>query len=920
MTVKMYKLYAIDTYKGKGAKFIENKYKEYTLRNLLNELENNKGYHMRLHKDSSYILFGDCDGFNGPFSKFAKMLIDFLSQHYDIKIIAENISYTENKAKAGSFHYSVPRLFCTCEKLKEIHNNFYEKNKIVFNYKDTNSKMVRVVDTSIYTEKWFRYPKQSKEGNADVVHVIEKGVMKDFVVEYVPKDSVCIDNKRYYANGVGTKKSIWRMTKDVSSDDNDNSNSNNSSTHDTDTDSDSDSNSDNDNDGSNNSSLFNIVQIILSYVDEYDNAVHWTNIGMALKNMSNDDELFDLWDEWSKKSYKYDDTATSKRKWTSFYGKDDRRKKRDGREGFGIKYLFDLLKISNPDKYVELQKMYDVNDAVTQHKCNFPNNKCNVTELISTNNAFDLVVSDKHCPIYDGIHPDSTSYRYIRYTGKGIICMMCTDDECMGKCCPDGGIMAEKGVTNKIFMINYGTINNHYGNKKKIMVNTLIDKTVKIFDDSKLNELMIDTLCGSDSSIIDAMYYYYKDTICVVDDRWHKLEGFCWVEFTNISQVFTNFRKLYDSIKMYCESNIVGLKLNEAQHTINAIKDNLTTSTKLKDIIKSELTRKGPFDANRNLITFKNGVFDLDKLEFRKGRSDDMIKNTLSYDYVEEYSDEAGMMKTLNELIFDEDALKCFLLFITMSLCGKNDYDLMLLLYALNPDRNNLLFISDIIKNSFGDCCYYVDNLTHETNNFVLMQNARIIITKSIDKLAHEDAHQLVKNKIVSTSNGKKINIQSSVLWICGDMPKIDENANKYIGKIRLPNTCDIDYNINKMDFMLLLFEYIKTYKTHAASLNVREIMFKNNDTEKRFMVKNGDKSDGESMCKKFMQECTRRSNTHVTGVDVYNRYQLWAKDNHKEPLSRIKLFKEMKQHAEYSKTVRIGTHKTTGFIHLMVI
>lgn len=169
----LYKLYAIDKYAGKTKKFIDNNYKEYTLNQLANELENDRGYHMRICIDKNYIFFGDCDGYDGTFDEFANMFIDFLFTFYRINVDSEEIYYTENESKPGSFHYSIPKIYGSCEKLKEIHERFYEKYKNVF-CKNNEGKTTRVVDTSIYTNKWFRYPNQSKESDDTVKHNIKR--------------------------------------------------------------------------------------------------------------------------------------------------------------------------------------------------------------------------------------------------------------------------------------------------------------------------------------------------------------------------------------------------------------------------------------------------------------------------------------------------------------------------------------------------------------------------------------------------------------------------------------------------------------------------------------------------------------------------------------------------------------------------
>lgn len=211
----MYKIYAIDVYAGSGGDFKDNKkHKEYTLENLLKELENDKGYHMRICSTRSYIFFGDCDEFIGTFGKFAKLLIEFLLLHYKIEILPSEISYTENKFKDGSFHYSIPKIFGTCAKLKEIHKAFYEKHIDIFKYlNNSTNKMQKVIDTTIYSNKWFRYPEQSKEKQNGTKHIIKNGKMIDFIVEHIPKNSLCIDDKEYIKNDITNRDNVVCLSK-----------------------------------------------------------------------------------------------------------------------------------------------------------------------------------------------------------------------------------------------------------------------------------------------------------------------------------------------------------------------------------------------------------------------------------------------------------------------------------------------------------------------------------------------------------------------------------------------------------------------------------------------------------------------------------------------------------------------------------
>ena len=60
-----------------------------------------------------------------------------------------------------------------------------------------NDKTKNVIDTSIYSNHWFRCPMQSKGTTKVGIHQIIKGKMKHFVIEHIPKRSTCIDECKY---------------------------------------------------------------------------------------------------------------------------------------------------------------------------------------------------------------------------------------------------------------------------------------------------------------------------------------------------------------------------------------------------------------------------------------------------------------------------------------------------------------------------------------------------------------------------------------------------------------------------------------------------------------------------------------------------------------------------------------------------
>lgn len=188
------KLWELDDYK-KTLKFIANEYKEYTKEEAIKKLENNYGLHMRIKKGNNYILFGDVDEFNGKFKDFSKLLIRFLKEHYNLNIDNDDIYYTKNNIKKGSYHYSIPKYFTDTNTIYNIMENF--KNTFEKELLKKNSIKKSCIDTSIYSEKWWRLPNQLiTKDNLTTKHIIKKGTMDIFLVNYIPENSKNINNQK----------------------------------------------------------------------------------------------------------------------------------------------------------------------------------------------------------------------------------------------------------------------------------------------------------------------------------------------------------------------------------------------------------------------------------------------------------------------------------------------------------------------------------------------------------------------------------------------------------------------------------------------------------------------------------------------------------------------------------------------------
>jgi phage/plasmid-associated DNA primase len=180
-----------------------------TIDELRTELLNDKFYHERLYTLRKYKLFGDIDGYDKPISNFIEIYIKFLKEGYDLDVKVEDVYYTENKGKKGSYHYVIPKYHAYCRDLKDIHKNFLKEYGKEFTKieigKDDKSIIKSIIDTKVYADHWFRLPNQTKpnEMNRTAIHKIVVGTdVTDFVLEYIPKHSIDISKIPYLKDKV----------------------------------------------------------------------------------------------------------------------------------------------------------------------------------------------------------------------------------------------------------------------------------------------------------------------------------------------------------------------------------------------------------------------------------------------------------------------------------------------------------------------------------------------------------------------------------------------------------------------------------------------------------------------------------------------------------------------------------------------
>lgn len=376
-----YEIFSVVNYATSNNDFIKNNRILFkNIDKLVSELENkDKYYHFRIHNNQTYIFFGDLDNYPNSIGKFKQILLNFLHNRYDINIQDSDIKYTQNNKKNGSYHYSVPILHASLSKLKEIHNNLLRENKEEFIYKG-EKKVEKCIDTTIYSEHWYRCPNQSKGNISDIQennkHIIIFGEMKDFVVYYIPNGSINIDKNEYIEEIIAStisdtvkhefKNKDLILKKNKEEEEKLEVYKNNLVLSTT-------------------LSQPNLYKKMFDecYAQErFEVYEYWITVGMAIKNTFNDeDEAFDLFNYYSAKGSNYEGIEKTKYKYATLI-------KKNSSNGFTTATIYYYAIADNKPKFIEIMSKNSFELGQTD--------MCKYLKIITGNNFIYKIVGDTY--------------------------------------------------------------------------------------------------------------------------------------------------------------------------------------------------------------------------------------------------------------------------------------------------------------------------------------------------------------------------------------------------------------------------------------------------------------------------------------------------------------------------------------------
>jgi phage/plasmid-associated DNA primase len=206
----LHTLYKLSNYKvtedPKGSnvwfKYVDNqkvpaKFDDLDIDTVADLIKKDRGYHMRIEPMRPCILYFDLDGWEGTIQEFITDVNLFYYARYksSLGLNMDIISYSQAEDDPKSYHISFPHINATPDWIK--------KNIIIPMLEIFGDKYNNILDTSVYTAKWWKLPNQrvwkndkNNRENPNEIHRLPQkiisGEIEDFIITHIPENSICI--------------------------------------------------------------------------------------------------------------------------------------------------------------------------------------------------------------------------------------------------------------------------------------------------------------------------------------------------------------------------------------------------------------------------------------------------------------------------------------------------------------------------------------------------------------------------------------------------------------------------------------------------------------------------------------------------------------------------------------------------------
>jgi P4 family phage/plasmid primase-like protien len=665
-----------------------------------------------------------------------------------------------------------------------------------------------------------------------------------------------------------------------------------------------------------------------------ENYKDWVNVGLCLFNL--DKKYYLFWENFSKKSDKYEDGACEK-KWKTF---------KKNKDGLKIGSLLLWCKQDNEKKYNDFIRRTKLNGMIISK---YPDDKLLLGDTVIVNDKCQLThLHNKYCLIKGETHIDMPQSMYVEVLDK-FMTIKCRHPECFGRTYPCSHILMNKNEMNIAFN---GDVTININNTDDDLVEF---QKIDIYENEKVNELVFNSLNGDSSQYAEIIYYFYDNSFNYGEDNnWYVYENHKWKNIGDKNMYLRNLSRhkledLYYCLLNYYKEND-GDK-NKIKTLKNAIKNFGTTNLKnniMTELIELYSVNKNKtkdfckkLDSNRYLIGFENGIYDLKNFEFREGTPDDFVTLSVGYDFSHEYSDKYHeLLSFLEDIQPNKEERDYMITYLSIGLIG-NMLELFTILTGCG--RNGKSKLIELLKTTLGDYFGSVQSQLFtrprpDANSpdpgLLSLIKKKIVIASEPEKNSKLNSGfiKFITGRDSTTLRNCHSNdmidftAQFITLLICNDIPECDDIDNAFTKRLRCinfptefvmepikENQKKINTSINenfafwKNDFMLLLIEYYKKY-TKTKELRPTNNILKWTDQYK----------DDTDMYLQFLNENTEETKNEkdkILCVTLYDTFKFWFKENN--PYTKIPSSKEflkcIKKYVNIKAKVRVEERVQAG-------
>jgi P4 family phage/plasmid primase-like protien len=679
----------------------------------------------------------------------------------------------------------------------------------------------------------------------------------------------------------------------------------------------------------------------------------WIKLGLCLHHL--DKEYFDIWNDFSSKSDKYEGIEGCKQRWDQMKDNPDKKP-----------LTFESLKrwVNEDNTHNAVQKaitlkptkeeIISLQNLIEYYKCDClaglnldieSYNKLQWAEKL----IFNMQLLNAHCAVTNIVH--STNCTYIQVDEKGL-CIKCRHADCCGDSYPRKKLPIPE-TCNIVFNINNLNIN-----KQDDMSACSPDFTdemsrLVLFDDEDEDEdkekAFWKSLSGLHMDLETFIFEMFGNEYrCDSEDVWYQYKNHRWEKGIKASD---NLRKAIKQEAMrYYEKLIKEIKNNKIDNDfgkkikwINNVLKTLDKTLQNGQLPNSKFRHyyedfEKSLDTKIYLVGFTNGVYDLNKQEFRPGVPEDYITMSVNYAFPKEKSDKYNdVIKFFEDIQPDEEQRNYLLTFLSTLLYGRNVEELFHIFTG--KTRNGKSKLKDLIQATLGDY-YTLQNVSFLTDDRPGPCAAQPDILGLIGIRCAIASEPKAKGKLntsfIKTFSGefalkarplygnKEIEflLQCKVIMLCNDlldMDKVDEAICKRIRCVNFPITFvenpttemekKIDETLSEKiktwgpDMMILLLEYWKNYKEKGLKV------------PKSVLYTTQEYQENSDIYLKYLKERTEPAETNIHTSTLYSDFVQWYKENNPSssvPNNKIFIF-GIGRYKVIEKNVKVNCKSTTG-------